>query len=254
MMPSDNFPGRSMNTLDIQLRDVHCAKPGAGGVLTPILRGVSVTVPAGQCVGLIGASGSGKTTILRLLNRLEDPTGGEILYGGQPLPQLPVTELRRRLALVNQRTVMFPGTVLDNVLVPDTLRERPGDAARARQMLDLMRLPSELADRDAQALSTGQQARVQLARILYLDPEVLMLDESMANLDPKVAGEILDDLHRLVADAGKTVLHVSHKLEHLQFCARVLYLADGLIAADGPPAEIMAPDGPAAALLRREAS
>ncbi len=254
MMPADNFPGRSMSTLDIRLRDVHHAKHDAGGVATPILRGVSVTIPAGQCVGLIGASGSGKTTILRLLNRLEDPTGGEILYGEQPLPQLPVTDLRRRITLVNQRTVMFPGSVLDNVLVPDTLREQPGDAARARRMLDLMRLPSQLTDRDAQALSTGQQARVQLARILYLDPEVLMLDESMANLDPKVAGEILDDLHRLVADAGKTVLHVSHKLEHLQFCARVLYLADGLIAADGLPRDILAPDGPAAALLRREAS
>lgn len=235
---------------DIQLIDVTRGK-GDGAQNTLVLRGLSLTLPAGQSVGLIGRSGGGKTTFLRLLNRLEDPDAGRILYGGVDTRTLEPTALRRRIVLVNQRSVMFPGTVLDNIMLPDTITETgPGDSDRARRALEQARLDPALAERDAAALSVGQQGRVQLARSLYLEPEVLMLDESTANLDPRVAGQILHDLHAAAANAGMTLIHVSHEPDKLRRCDRLLLIDNGRLALDDRPAAVLDnPTGIAADVL-----
>lgn len=236
---------------EIQVDHVYRSKPLADGGRQDVLADFSLTVPAGQTIGVIGRSGGGKSTFLRLLNRLEDPDRGEIRYGGRDTRRLEVTAFRRQVTLVNQRSVIFPGTVLENVLLPDTLTGRgAGSRERATEMLRLVRLPAETFNRDAAALSVGQQIRVQLARVLYLDPAVLLLDESTANLDPKVAGEILDELHRLAGDGGLTILHVSHEPDKLRRCARLILIEGGRVAADGNPAAILDdPRGPASGIL-----
>ncbi len=239
------------SALEIRFADVHRTRRPPQGRPQEVLRGLSLTIPPGQTVGVLGRSGGGKTTLLRVLTRLEDPDRGVITYGGQDLRTLPVTALRRRIVLVSQRSVMFPGSVLDNIVLPDTLTNRgPGDPVRAREMLARVRLEAELATRDAAALSVGQQSRVQLARALYLDPEVLLLDESTANLDPKVAYDILDGLHHWAATERRTILHVSHEPDKLRRCARLMLLDQGVIAADGEAAAVLDdPHGPAAAVL-----
>lgn len=236
---------------EIRFADVHRTRRASGGSAQEVLRGLSLTIPPGQTIGVLGRSGGGKTTLLRLLNRLEDPDRGEIDYGGQDLRTLDVIALRRRIALVNQRSVMFPGTVLDNVMLPDVITGRgAGDEPRAREMLARVRLDDDLAPRRAAELSVGQQGRVQLARALYLDPEVLLLDESTANLDPQVAQEILDDLHRWAAHEERTLLHVSHEPDKLRRCARLILLDEGRITADGGAAAVLDdPHSPAAAIL-----
>ena len=236
---------------EVRFDRVHRTRHAAGTAAQEVLRGVSLAIPAGQSVGVIGRSGGGKTTLLRLLTRLEDPDQGAIFYGGQDLRALDVIALRRRIALVNQRSVMFPGSVLDNIMLPDALTGRgPGDPERARRALARVRLEAELAPRDAAALSVGQQGRVQLARSLYLDPEVVLLDESTANLDPKVAYEILDELHRWAADEGRTLIHISHEPDKLRRCARLILLDEGRVTADGDAAAVLDdPRSPAAKIL-----
>ncbi|MCZ7583387.1 MAG: ATP-binding cassette domain-containing protein [Deltaproteobacteria bacterium] len=221
-------------------------RKGAGGRET-VLNRLSLTIAPGACVGLMGKSGSGKTTLLRLLNRLEDPDEGRVNYGGRDIRQLLPTDLRRRVALVTQKPVMFSGRVRDNIVAADTLAGRAeGDAERARRVLALAQLTDDFLDRDASALSVGQQARVQLARALYTNPEVLLLDEATASLDPKIAGIVLDALARVVRDEGRILVHVAHEPDKMRRCDRLLVLAEGRIAQDGPPASIL--DNPTGAV------
>jgi len=214
------------------------------------LRGIHFGIEAGEYVGVIGASGSGKSTLLRLLNRLEDPDKGTIHYGDDDMAELPVIEMRHRIGLVMQKPVVFPGSVIDNVLMHDLIAGRKGDENWGCKWLEFVRLPRDLMCRDAAALSVGQQARVQLARTLSLEPEVLLLDECTANLDEKNAGEILSDLEGLFQSENRTIIHVSHQQTKLRRCRRLIYIEDGLIAASGTPTAILDdPGNPARKVL-----
>lgn len=238
-----------MPARDFELRDVFRAKRSPQGE-TAVLRGVSGLIEAGAYLGVAGSSGSGKTTLLRLLNRLEDADAGEVLYGGAPARDWDVMAHRRRVALVTQRSTMFPGGVLDNVTIPDALSGRAPDPERARSCLATARLADVDAARDSAALSVGQQARVALARALYVEPEVLMIDEATAHLDGRIAGEILDDIERAFARDGRSIVHVTHEPAKLRRCRRLWVLDGGTIVQSGAPDVVLADaEGPAARIL-----
>ena len=163
----------------------------------PILEGFSARIPADGMTAMVGPSGAGKTTLLRLLNRLDDPDGGEVLLDGRDVRSYDVLELRRRVQYVGQVPVPFPGTVADNV-GPD-----------AEALLARVGLAPVLVARDADRLSVGEAQRMCLARALARHPECLLLDEPTSALDTSSKAGI-EALIRSLADEGLTVVMVTH--------------------------------------------
>lgn len=171
---------------------------------TPILTDISVTFPGGRCTAVVGASGTGKTTLLRLLNRLDEPTAGTILLDDVPITRLPVPDLRRRIGLVPQRPTLLTDIVGDEI--------RIGHADLAADRVDTLLagvgLPG-FRDRRCLELSGGQAQRVCLARALAVQPEVLLLDEPTSALDAESAAAVAALIRDHTATGGGVVL-VSH--------------------------------------------
>jgi putative ABC transport system ATP-binding protein len=166
----------------------------------PIVEGFSARIAADGLTVIVGPSGAGKTTLLRLLNRLDDPDDGEVLFEGRDVREYDVLELRRRVQLVGQVPVTFPGTVADNV------------GAGCEQLLLQVGLDPALASREADRLSVGEAQRMALARSLGLHPDVLALDEPTSALDTASKGGI-ERLIRELADS-RTVVMVTHEPRH----------------------------------------
>jgi putative ABC transport system ATP-binding protein len=177
-----------------ELRDVRV--DGDDG---PILDGFSARIPPKGLTAVVGPSGSGKSTLLRLLNRLDDPDAGEILFDGRDVRSYDVLELRRRVQHVGQVPVTFPGTVADNV----------GDGWD--ELLPRVHLPASLATRSADVLSVGQAQRMCLARALARGPDCLLLDEPTSALDGASKAEV-ERLVRSLADEGLTAVLVTHEV------------------------------------------
>ena len=175
----------------------------------PIIESFSAVVPTKGLTVIVGPSGAGKTTLLRLLNRLDDPDGGVVLFEGRDVRDYDVLELRRRVQSVGQVPVTFPGTVADNV---------GGETA---DLLIRVGLDHMLADREADRLSVGEAQRMALARSLALSPDVLALDEPTSALD--VANKAgIERLIRELADSGLTVVMVSHDPRHADLADNVI--------------------------------
>jgi putative ABC transport system ATP-binding protein len=194
----------------LSLHEVAWRTPGG----VEVFSGVSLEVRPGEVVWLSGPSGGGKSTLLRLMNRLLSPAAGEIRFRGRPLDQWPPTGLRRRVALLSQVPVMLAGTVRDNLLLPFRLRaargaEPPDDQSLRAALAELGLEGVGLEDRAA-ALSVGQQQRVAFARLLLMGPEVLLLDEPVAALDPD-SGRRLEERVARAAAQGLAVVMVSHQ-------------------------------------------
>ena len=178
----------------------------------PIVAGFSASVPAGRLTVMVGPSGAGKTTLLRLLNRLDDPDGGAVLFAGRDVRAYDVLELRRRVQLVGQVPVTFPGTVADNIGLP-------GDGVGA--LLARVGLNPALAGREADRLSVGEAQRMCLARSLALEPEVLALDEPTSALDTASKAGV-EALIASLAEAGLTVVMVTHDPRHAELADHVV--------------------------------
>ena len=160
-----------------------------------VLRDLTLDLPRGGITALVGPSGAGKTSLIRLLNRLDDPTRGEVAFDGRPITDYPVAALRRRVGFVFQAPAMFPGTVADNLRTAVELggAGAAADAPPAERVLAAVELSPDYASRVAERLSGGEQQRVSLARALMTHPEVLLLDEPTSALDPEVAERLLGD-------------------------------------------------------------
>ncbi|MEV4123961.1 ABC transporter ATP-binding protein [Nocardia sp. NPDC049707] len=171
---------------------------------TPILTDISVTFPGGRCTAVVGPSGTGKTTLLRLLNRLDEPSGGMILLDDVPIARLPVPDLRRRIGLVPQRPTLLTEIVGDEIRVGRTDLA----ADRIDTLLARVGLP-DFRDRRCLELSGGQTQRVCLARALAVEPEVLLLDEPTSALDAESAAAVATLIRDHTATGGAVVL-VSH--------------------------------------------
>ena len=208
-------------------------RPESGEPKT-ILEDITTEIPSGEIFTIVGPSGSGKSTLLSLLNRLRDPTEGQVLIDGRPLGKMDVLQLRRRVGLAFQRPALFPGTVRDNVEYGPRLWKEPG-GSRAEQMLGLVGLGSEYLERDASTLSGGEGQRVALARTLASGPDALLLDEVTASLDPTAARRIEEVIRDLKEKLGLTVLWVTHDLAQAERVGdRTLLLVDGQVLEEGP--------------------
>jgi putative ABC transport system ATP-binding protein len=199
-----------------------------------VLQDISLQVNTGEVLVLMGASGSGKSSLLRCLNRLEEPQAGRILLGDTPIADLDVIELRRRVGMIFQKTAPFPGTVADNVRYGPTLRGEAIPPDRVAALLDAAALERDLADRPAQALSSGQEQRLAIARALANQPDVLLLDEPTSALDPIATHAVEDTILRLRDDLNLTVVWVSHSAEQARRVGdRLILLEEGRIIREG---------------------
>lgn len=207
-----------------------------------VLASVTIALPRGGFSALIGPSGAGKTSLLRLLNRLDDPTSGGVRFLGQPIVGYPVRALRRRVGFVFQTPAMFPGTVAENLAVVPTLDGKATAAKgseRIAETLRLVELDAEFGDRIAADLSGGEKQRVALARALMTRPEVLLLDEPTAALDPEVAEHLMHTLGRLRESAGLTIVMVTHRLSEARDAStHAVMLEAGRVVEEGPSAQL----------------
>jgi len=218
-----------------------------GGVSA--VEGVSLAVAEGSFVALVGASGSGKSTLLKTVNRLIEPSDGEVLIGGQPVSAEPIHLLRRRIGYVFQNVGLFPHmTVGENVAIGPRLAGEKETAARVAELLELVELPGEMAARFPDALSGGQRQRVGVARALACAPGIMLMDEPFGALDPVTRDGLGKAIRALHDRLGLTTIMVTHDMaEALLLADRVLVMAGGRVVADATPRELLAGKGGAAA-------
>ncbi len=212
-----------------------------------VLHDVTFNVRPGEVVGVAGSSGSGKSSLLRLLQRLYVPTAGRILIDGVNVAEIDPVWLRRHIGAVTQDSVLLNGTVRDNIAAahPDLPIEQIERAARLAAADEFIRsLPSAydtpVGEHGAQ-LSVGQRQRIALARALAADPQMLLLDEPTSALDAEAESRIQANLGKMVKD--RTVFVVSHRLSTLRICDRVLVLDDGQLVEEGAPDTLLAREG-----------
>ncbi|MEV5438869.1 ABC transporter ATP-binding protein [Streptomyces sp. NPDC052682] len=205
---------------------------------------LTLEIPDRAITVLVGPSGCGKTTILRMINRMVEPSEGTILLDGEDIQRQPVTRLRRSMGYVIQNAGLFPHrTIVDNIAtVPRMLGwGRHKARARARELMERVGLDAALAERYPYQLSGGQQQRVGVARALAADPPVLLMDEPFSAVDPVVRKGLQDELLRLQAELGKTIVFVTHDIdEAVKLGTKVAVLrTGGTLAQFAPPAELL---------------
>jgi osmoprotectant transport system ATP-binding protein len=208
------------------------------------LRGVTLDVGSGEFLALIGASGSGKTTLLKLINRLVEPTRGTVSVGGEDVALSDPVQLRRRIGYVFQGIGLFPHlSVAENIGITLRLLGWAKDAIEARvaELLDLTRLPRELATRMPATLSGGQSQRVGVARALAAKPRIMLMDEPFGAVDPITRDGLAKDYRALHDELGLTTVMVTHDvLEAVLLADRIAVLEAGELLECGPTQELLA--------------
>ena len=242
----DSAPPEAVLTIEpsIAFDRVTFAYPGGRRAA---LRDLSFQVAAGERVGVVGASGAGKSTISRLLLRFADPTAGRVTVGGHDLRSLALADLRRRIAVVSQDTYLFHGTVEDNLRMgrPDATQAELEASARHANIHDaIVALPqgyrTVVGERGVR-LSGGQRQRIAIARALLRDAPILILDEALSSVDAESEAAIQEALDRLMR--GRTTLIFAHRLSSIVGADRILVLDEGGVAESGTHATLMARDG-----------
>jgi osmoprotectant transport system ATP-binding protein len=208
-----------------------------------VLDAVSFEIAPSELIVLIGPSGAGKSTLLSTLNRLVEPTGGEVLIDGQPIRERSPHELRRNIGYCFQGLGLFPHLdVMDNIAITPRLLDwdQARIEARVLELLGRVGLDASLRHRRPHQLSGGQAQRVAVARALAADPPLLLLDEPFGALDPNTRGLLQDELRALQAALGTTTLFVSHDLAEAALLAdRVAVLVDGRLVQLATPQEVL---------------
>jgi len=211
-----------------------------------VLHGIDLAVAPGELVFIIGPSGSGKSTLLRCCNRLEEPSGGAIVFEGRDIlaPGTDLNAMRRRIGMVFQSFNLYPHlNARDNVaLALLHVLKQPREQAHARALQALGQVGlAERAGAIPGELSGGQQQRVAIARALALEPAIVLFDEPTSALDPELVGSVLAVL-RSLRSAGMTMMVVSHEMGFARSAAdRVVFMEGGRIVEQGPPAHIFGP-------------
>jgi putative ABC transport system ATP-binding protein len=204
-----------------------------------IVSDISFHVNRGELLGIVGASGSGKSSLLRLLNRLDEPTSGTVFVDGQDYRQIAPRELRRRVGMVTQRPFFFPGDVAANIRFGPAQR---GVVLSDEEVASLLKKVGllEFDEHEVSVLSGGEQQRVSLARTLANRPTILLLDEPTSALDDESKAGIEDLIQQLVRDHGLTCVMVTHdRSQARRMCHKVVLLESGRVAHNGTVAEVL---------------
>jgi ABC-type polar amino acid transport system ATPase subunit len=231
------------------LIDVHAPAIDLQGLVksfgdNEVLKGIDLTVTAGEVVCVIGPSGSGKSTLLRSVNLLEEPTGGKVLIEGIDItdPDVDIDRVRTRIGMVFQSFNLFPHLdVMGNLMIAQqrVKKRSKAEAERvAKEMLERVGL-AEKADAFPGHLSGGQQQRVAIARALCMNPDMMLFDEPTSALDPELVGEVLQVMRQL-ADEGMTMLVVTHEMGFArEVGSRLIFMDGGHIVEEGDPREVI---------------
>ena len=209
-----------------------------------VLKDIDIDIEEGEVVVIVGSSGSGKSTFLRCLNLLEEPTSGEIIVDGVKITdkKTDLNKLRREVGMVFQQFNLFPNySVIENIkLAPKKLRKVSDRVItkKARELLNDVGLLNK-AKAMPNSLSGGQKQRVAIARALAMEPKIMLFDEPTSALDPEMIGEVLDVI-REVAEKGMTMVIVTHEMKFArEVGTRMVFLDKGVIIEDGKPSEVM---------------
>lgn len=204
-----------------------------------LLQNISFEVARGDRIAIVGPSGAGKTSLLRLLNRLSEPSSGAILFENQDYRQIPVLQLRQEIVLVPQESKLLGMTVQDAIAYPLVLRKLPKQQIQQRvsHSIETLHIPVEWLDRNELQLSVGQRQLVAIARALVTQPKILLLDEPTSALDAGRASHLVEVLTDLGTQT--TILMVNHQLEIAElFSTRVLHFQQGRLIQNEPAASI----------------
>lgn len=209
--------------------------------IVEIIKDLSFSISAGDFVALVGPSGAGKTSLLRLMNRLSEVSSGTILFEGQDIRQLAVVSLRRQVALVNQESRLLGMSVGETLGYPLRLQGRSVAAINQQvsQWAEQLNIPSDWMGRSAVNLSLGQRQRVAIARTLISQPKLLLLDEPTSSQDVGYSEFLLTQLAELCEQEQLTIIMANHQIELAQrYVSRLLHLDSGRLIADIPAAEV----------------
>lgn len=202
-----------------------------GGNIKTILDDFSYSFGKGCIYTIIGPSGAGKSSLLRLLNRLDEPTGGDILFGGKNTKEFAPCYLRRLIGHLFQTPYLFPKTVRDNFLYADS----KFPSGTVERLAEQVQIPSSMIDRDVETLSIGEKQRVALARLLATNPEVVLLDEPTSALDPSYTESIENLVKAIVRQMSLTVIMVTHNPEQaFRMGGETILMVAGRLVESGP--------------------
>ncbi|HIK28632.1 MAG: ATP-binding cassette domain-containing protein [Oscillatoriaceae bacterium SKW80] len=225
---------------ELRVEEVSLSVTVGGAGMVPVLRDISFIVNRGERIAIIGPSGAGKTSLLRLLNRLNEPTRGALYLEERNYRQIPVIELRRQVMLVQQETRLLGMSVKEAIAYPLKLRglKQEEIELRLRKWLEKLQIPEKWLSRKELQLSAGERQLVAIARALILEPRILLLDEPTAAVDTKRALQLVQLLISL-ADIPTAILMVNHQLELIrEFSTRVLHLQNGQLVQDVPACQL----------------
>jgi len=240
--PAD--PARSVRHSDIVIRGLDFRYPGTE---EPVLRDLSMRVPQGRILGILGRTGSGKSTLVRLLPRLLDPPEGTVFIGGQDVRRYDLATLRSHIGVVPQDTFLFSTTIEENIAIGRKEWE-PSDVHRVAGVSTISRdleqfplgLETVVGERGI-TLSGGQKQRVAISRALFTDPRILILDDALSAVDTETENTILDGLNEVFE--GRTVILISHRVSTLKMADSIVVLDEGRIVQRGSHEQLMAEEG-----------